>query len=359
MVLPWNRELVGEPRIADAQGRVRIFDLGAAAELRARAQRDGIEYRGQISLATREIYGVDTVHRVVLQRAFEARVLVLDAAGAPAPGVPVAALILKDLTMTALLDGLGYAPTPGRGADLPSFLAGGISDANGRTVLLDPSDRVARALAAGETVSIEAFILAHPPVRASLDAAPTPQGYVLRLPPLGSVSIELPQENHAAVHEYANVELALDNTPAAQAPLKRTLDGGRVRFAYVGLDMQLTAKLHAFKSHGPFPFAGPKTAGEDVRFEIPLAPGQRIVQWKADWIWGQRVRFPPTLPSTTRVSWCSRRGPSWPPGAWSIAWGIRFPRRPWRWCLERSNALRHTPPMPASHARSPMRSESF
>lgn len=277
MVLPWPEDQVGESLFADEAGRVRLLQLGAYGELRATAHRGGTLYRGELLLSHTLLSGVDSVLRLELYPAFEGSVLVLDATGAPVPGVYVVAMVPPKTLETRALEALGYAASTGA-AGLPLILAGAVTDAEGRAELLDPSDRVARAIAAGNTPAVQPMVLVDPPVRAPLVAGQTAE---LRLPPIGSVAVELAAGSHAQVHDFAAVSLSAEGASSSPfAALRRTMDGGRTRFAHVGLGLQLSAKISVFNDHGPFVFTGPTEAGQEVRFVVPEALGRRVLEFE-------------------------------------------------------------------------------
>lgn len=277
MVLPWPEEEVGESLFADEAGRVRLLQFGAYGVLRATARRGGNLYRGERELDYALLSGVDSVLRLELYPAFEGSVLVLDAAGAPVPGVSVVAMVPPDGKEARALEALGYAMSTGP-AGLPLILAGAVTDSEGRADLLDPSDRVARAIAAGKAPAVQAMVLVDTPVRAPLVAGQTAE---LRLPPMGSVAVELAPGSHAQVHDFAAVSLSTECASRSPfATLRRTMDGGRTRFAHVGLGLQLSAKISVFNDYGPFGFAGPTEAGQEVRFVLPEALGQRVLEFE-------------------------------------------------------------------------------
>ncbi|MBI1383135.1 MAG: hypothetical protein GC161_18860 [Planctomycetaceae bacterium] len=277
MVLPWHDDELGATLVADDAGRVRLLQFGSYGELRASARRGGNLYRGELLLTYELLAGVDSVLRVELQPAFAADVLVLDAAGVPVPGVAVVALVPETSKDARALATLGYSmSTEERG--IHTILAGGVTDGEGRAELLDPSNRVARAMAAGKAPAVQAMVLVDTPVRAPLVAGQTAE---LRLPPMGSVAVELAPGDHAQVHDFAAVSLSVQgvsNPPIAT--LRRNMDGGRTRFAHVGLGLQLSAKISVFNDYGPFVFAGPTKPGQEVRFVMPEALGQRVLAFE-------------------------------------------------------------------------------
>lgn len=277
MVLPWSAGTVGRPKVADAAGRVRLFHPESFRALRARARRDGIEYRGELDPSFREIEDSERLFRIELHPAFEARVRVLDAEGQPVREIALVVLDPVDAKRRTTLTGLGYGDPLQDIPYKPLVLAGAVTDVYGRAALFDPADRVASALANGTALAVEALGLFEMPVRAALVPG---EETVLRLPPMGSVAVQVSGVRRTQWLAYADASLSLEwGSPVTFERLSRGMDGGRTRFPHVGLGLQLSAAVVGV-AHGPFVFEGPTQSGQEVRFVVPEVSDIRWVQYQ-------------------------------------------------------------------------------
>lgn len=198
-------------------------------------------------------------------------VLVVDAGGAPCGGVPV------ELTMT--VPGFGDGVTIGRSE------SGEDGRARIELVELDERRKQLDAMELTPRFRLEADIPSSTPVTQALPGWPEPgDEHVLRLPPLGSVVVEVVDssgelyvgEGTAGLWWISAAELRADPDASYEryGRFMPDLEGGRARFDSVGtgLLLRVIAAADGHELSVDSELAGPTAAGETRVLQVSLGP---------------------------------------------------------------------------------------